>query len=140
MRAVFVALCLLISADKIIEKAPPRDLRAARLETFFRAYRCPQPYHIANYLRAADAYALDYRLLPAISVRESTCGSHAMRNNYWGWGSRRFDSLENGIDYVSWRLSSSPTYRDRPLRQKLQRYNPHAGYAQSVEGLMKQVE
>src|SRR5215472_3835691 len=86
-------LCLFICANTFADATLPlsllRDERYSKLETFLRSYGCPQPHYTWDYLRAADKNALDYRLLPAISVRESTCGIHSAGNNYWGWASAR---------------------------------------------------
>ena len=68
---------------------PVEDQRHTKLETFFQSFGCPAPYHVKEYLGAADTYAIDYRLLPAISVLESTCGLYQRQNNRWGWASAR---------------------------------------------------
>src|SRR6185295_18324618 len=102
------------------------DGRMIRLEAFFERYQCPQPHYTADYLKAADRFDLDYRLLPAISVRESTCGQYTRGNNHWGWRSPRFDfeSVPRGIAYVSRQLSERPQYRMQPVAGKLWVYNP----------------
>jgi hypothetical protein len=118
------------------------DPRAARLERFFRSYRCPQPHRVAEYLRAADNYELDYRLLPAISVRESTCGAAQVSNNFWGYHSGRqgFASVEEGIDFVARQLVQSPYYRGKTLLGKLFTYNPLPAYPEEVQRIMRQIE
>ncbi len=61
------------------------DPRIGRLEKFFKIYHCPAPHSTFEYLRAADGYGLDYRLLPAVSIRETQCGvTERQRNNRWG--------------------------------------------------------
>src|SRR5437879_1566305 len=69
-----LVLCATNTADVPAPAARPipalrsnPDPRVARLEKFFRRYHCPAPYHVPEYLGAADGYGLDYRLLPAIS-------------------------------------------------------------------------
>ena len=118
------------------------DPRADRLERFFRAYRCPQPHRVAEYLRAADVYDLDYRLLPAISVRESTCGAAQVDNNFWGYRSGRqgFASVEEGIDFVARQLMRSPYYKGKTLPGKLFTYNPLPAYPSEVQRIMRQIE
>ncbi|MGI6423054.1 MAG: hypothetical protein ACOX0X_00315 [Candidatus Dojkabacteria bacterium] len=54
----------------------------------------------------ADKYGIDYRLVPAISIIESSGGIHTFkRYNAWGWGKRHFSSWEEAIDVVSEGLS-----------------------------------
>src|SRR5262249_29722655 len=97
------------------------DQRVEKLEKFFKAYSCPQPYYIDRYLRSADDHLIDYRLLPAISVRESTCGQYDHRNNRWGWDSARtgFKSVENGIDFISEQLADGDYYRGKSTDDKI---------------------
>jgi hypothetical protein len=113
-----------------------------RLEAFLRAYHCPAPLLVSEYLAAADAYSIDYRLLPALSVRESTCGQHARLNNRWGWDSARtgFESLAKGVRYIARQLASAPSYRGKTLEQKLRAYNPNPAYPAEVLKLMREIE
>jgi len=85
-----VMACAAVASDTTLP-APNGDPRSVRLEAFFKAYDCPAPLHVAEYLRAADSHALDYRILPAISLVESTCGAFQRMNNRWGW-----DSAQSG--------------------------------------------
>jgi len=118
------------------------DQRIARVEAFFQAYSCPAPTHAAEYVRAADLYGIDYRILPAISLLESTCGSFQRGNNHWGWDSLRtaFPSVEHGIDFVTRQLAQANPYRDRDLDGKLFSYNPRLAYVGAVKRLIQQIE
>jgi hypothetical protein len=118
------------------------DPRADRLNAFFRAYNCPKPHHVQDYIRAADIYGLDYRLLPAISVRETTCGLAERDNNRWGYhpGRRTFPSIGEGINFLARQLAEHPPYAGKSLRQKLFTYNPRPSYPAEVERLMRQIE
>lgn len=123
--------------------APRIDPRIAHLDQFFRHYRCPVPFHVSDYLHAADGYELDYRLLPAISVRETQCGvSGHLPNNHWGYHPDRqsFPSIEAGIDYVARQLAQNMYYRDKSLPQKLFVYNPKPAYPDEVQRIMRQIE
>lgn len=123
--------------------APPQppDERGLKLQTFFQTYRCPAPYHVDDYLREADKNAIDYRLLPAISVRESTCGRHARLNNHWGWDSARsgFSSVKAGIRYLARKLALGESYKDKTVEGKLETYNPELKYAAEVRRLMDEI-
>jgi hypothetical protein len=136
--------CFLCSGVMVAESGvvPPADRRVALLHDFFDSYRCPAPYHIGEYLDAADRYEVDYRLLPALSVRESGCGSFGRLNNFWGWDSARsgFSSVAEGIEYITSRLAKAPFYRNKTVEQKLRAYNPVPGYVKSVKSLMQEIE
>ena len=118
------------------------DPRIGRLERFFRMYRCPEPYRISEYLRAADGYGLDYRLLPAISIRETRCGAEEKDNNRWGYhpGRQTFPSIPVGIDFVAQQLARNPPYKGKTLDAKLFTYNPRSAYPDEVKRIMRQIE
>lgn len=121
---------------------PARDIRFDRLGRFFQRYNCPEPLHISDYLRVADGYGLDYRLLPALSIRETHCGIEDTRNNHWGYdpGRQAFDSIEAGIDFVAQQLALTPLYRGKTVQEKLFVYNPLPDYPQEVIRIMRQIE
>jgi hypothetical protein len=118
------------------------DTRPAKLEKFFKSYQCPAPYYIDDYLRAADAHAIDYRLLPAVSVRETTCGQYDSGTNRWGWDSARtqFESVESGIDFIADRLAAGGYYQGKSIEQKLFTYNPSTRYVTEVKQLMREID
>jgi len=128
--------------DPFIQAANPPDPRAERLRAFFRAYHCPEPHHVEAYLRAADRYGLDYRLLPAISVRETTCGWNEKNNNFWGYhpGRQSFASVESGIEFLARQLAINPPYAGKDIVEKLFTYNPRRAYADEVRRIMRQIE
>jgi hypothetical protein len=140
----FIAAICFAAGAATAANAPgiPHDQRVGKLYTFFSSYDCPTPYHIMDYLEAADAHDLDYRLLPAISLRESTCGIYQRWNNYWGWDSAqwRFPSVRDGIDFVTGQLADGPAYKDKTVEEKLYTYNPYPHYVHEVQRLMQQIE
>jgi hypothetical protein len=117
------------------------DPRIDRLERFFRVYHCPLPHHTSEYLRAADDYGLDYRLLPAVSIRETLCGKATRReNNHWGFHQESFPSIEVGIDFLARRLSQHRLYKGKTIHDKLFAYNPLPAYPEEVKRIMLQIE
>lgn len=132
----------LASGATIKPETAVADARVVKLETFFNAHRCPGPLHVADYLRAADTYGIDYRLLPALSVRESTCGRYARKNNRWGWDSARvgFPSVSIGIEYVTRQLALGRSYRGKTIEAKLRTYNPNPLYVAEVRKLMREIQ
>ncbi len=140
-RAIVFGLvaCAAVASDSTL---PLEDPRVVRLEAFFKTYDCPGPFHVHEYLQAADSHALDYRLLPAISLVESTCGAFERMNNRWGWDSVQsgFVSVPAGIDYITEQLAENPRYKGKTVKEKLFTYNPYPQYVRQVERLMRQIE
>jgi hypothetical protein len=131
---VFVSQPAPMAASKL-------DPRIDRLERFFRVYHCPSPHHTSEYLRAADDYGLDYRLLPAVSIRETLCGKATRReNNHWGFHQESFPSIEVGIDFLARRLSQHRLYKGKTIHDKLFAYNPLPAYPEEVKRIMLQIE
>ena len=89
-----------------------------------------RPYYVANFLKntklepyshyiveVSDQYDLDYRLIPAIAMKESGGGNAVkeVSHNAWGWENGRtiFPSWEAAIDTVARTLKTK--YVDRGL-------------------------
>lgn len=147
--AACVWICSILIASPAPALAPSQlegradtEERARKLETFFEAHGCPQPFHVDDYLQAADLNGLDYRILPAVSVLESTCGVYARRNNRWGWASARvgFQSVARGIHYIAQQLASGRYYRGKDVDEKLLIYNPNRRYVRDVKQLMLEID
>lgn len=135
----FVCLAGLLVLPTGKDQSPPEDARIAKLVSFFKAYDCPEPYHVTSYLRAADANDLDYRLLPVISILESSCGKYQRKNNHWGWGSNSFSSAGAGIEFITKQLVAG-YFKNRNTQEKLSLYNPRPIYAKLATKLLKQVD
>ena len=94
------------SADlKVIENTASIDLREKYLREFFEKYNSPLTEHSVEFIEAADRYALDWRLVPAITGVESTFGKRIPTGSYnaYGWanGKYHFESWEDSIKVVS---------------------------------------
>jgi hypothetical protein len=128
-------------ASRAYVAAPAADPRQETLQRFFRKCGCPAEAYAVEFLAAADAYNLDWRLLPSISFLESTCGKATQHNNMFGWdqGRAHFASPSDGIYEVGYRLANSETYRDRDLDTVLTIYNPVGEYAQQVKSVMRRI-
>ena len=94
------------------------------------------------FLSEADEHKLDWRLLPSLSVVESTAGRASHGNNVFGWnnGKSTFRSITEGIHVVATSLESSPIYRNKGLIQKLQTYNRNPKYVSTVQTAMRQID
>jgi len=114
------------------------DPRLARLERFFAERECPLREVAADFLAAADRNALDWRLLPSISIIESSGGKDYRNNNVLGWDYplQSFNSIREGIHYVAGQLAMSDLYKNKSLDGKLRTYNPNPEYAGKVKAVM----
>jgi hypothetical protein len=84
-----------------------REEKIESLEKFFEAQESPLKNDAGTFVRVAEKYGLDYRLLPAISCMESSCGKRIIPNSYnpFGWGvygkhAIYFKSFEDAIETV----------------------------------------
>lgn len=74
--------------------------RTEALEDFFEEADSPLKDHAETFVEVADKYGLDYKLLPAISCIESSCGKKLIEGSYnpFGWGIYG----ENAVYFESW--------------------------------------
>jgi hypothetical protein len=117
------------------------DARTVRLAKFFAKLHCPVKDLAADFVRVADNYKLDWRLLPSISIVESGGGKSYRNNNIFGWGNGnlKFPSIKAGIQEVALKLSRSPLYRNRDSFGKLRVYNSDEQYAVRVMAVMNEI-
>jgi len=135
---------------QILKEFQTNDIRIANLKFFFRKYNSPL-YDFADvFVREADKYQFDYRLLPAIAMQESNLckyiyeGSH----NCWGWGIygskvTRFDSYNEAIETISRGIKRD--YIDRGLTTPediMRKYTPPSdgSWAFGVNTFLKIIE
>ncbi len=118
-----------------------KDPRLSRLEQFFADRGCPLREAAVDFLIAADQNHLDWRLLPSISMIESSGGKIFKNNNVFGWDSNQsFPSVRAGIHFVASKLAKSKLYRGKDVNEKLQVYNPLPGYVARVKAVMQALE
>ena len=115
------------------------DARLLRLKAFWKKNNCPIEGLTADFLAAADRNRLDWRLLPAISMIESSGGKRYRNNNIFGWDSCnvRFPTVRDGIHQVASRLASSKLYKDKNLDEILRTYNAYDSYSGKVKSVMR---
>ena len=115
------------------------DPRLCQLRAFFAQRSCPLRDSAEDFLVAADQNNLDWRLLPSISIVESSGGKDYRNNNVLGWDSckEKFPSVQAGIHYVAAQLARSRTYRNKNLDEKLQTYNPLPEYPGRIKAVMR---
>ncbi|MBI2011154.1 glucosaminidase domain-containing protein, partial [Candidatus Daviesbacteria bacterium] len=76
------------------------DKRSEILRDYLAKYNSPLQYHAQDFIDAADAYSVDWKLVPSIAGVESTFGKSIPGGfNGWGWGVYG----DNAIYFASWR-------------------------------------
>lgn len=95
------------------------DNRVQILRSFLLEYDSPLAPYAGDFIKNADKYSLDWRLVASIAGLESTFGKHIPYNSYngWGWGVYgdnviRFATWNEGIETISKGL------RERYLKEK----------------------
>ncbi|MEO5635374.1 MAG: hypothetical protein ABIR14_02190 [Candidatus Paceibacterota bacterium] len=122
------------------------------IDAYFRARGMPLKGTGRKMAEEAEKNGLDYRLLPAIAVVESTGGKHACKrvaNSFFGWGSCKisFESKDKAIEIVARNLggnnpNTAHHYDGKTTKQILQKYNPPSivpKYAGNVMRVMNSI-
>lgn len=93
----------IVPKKEIVIEAVERSERGAKIDAYFAAKGMPLEGRGDLFVAKADEYGVEWTLLAAISVIESTGGKHMCTNNPFGWGSCRikFATMEEAIDTVS---------------------------------------
>jgi len=96
------------NSPEISVKIIPADARPEIVKRFFKKYNSPLQNFAQNIVDAADKYDLDWRILPAIAIKESGGCRVIPQESYncWGWGihskgTLKFNSYEEAIEKVS---------------------------------------
>lgn len=120
------------------------DPRPEKIDNYFKQRNMPLQGYGKKMVEVADKHGLDWRLLPAISIRESSGGKHMCANNPFGWGSCRitFDNLDQAIETVGYKLENLPVYKGKTTERKLYYYNGTVvpTYPQEVLDIMSKIE
>lgn len=125
------------------------DTRAARIDAYFGRWDLPLEGHGTFMVEMADKYNIDWRLIPAIAMRESTGGKFACYNNPFGWGSCKikFDSFEEAIESIAKNLgghnpNTEVYYKGKTTEEKLHFYNGTVikTYVREVVKIMDRIE
>jgi hypothetical protein len=136
----------------IDEEAQIRQLKADAIDAYFQERGMPLAGFGMKMVLEAEKNNLDWRLLPAIAVRESTGGKFEckkVKNSPFGWGSCKinFSSNEEAIETVALNLggnnpNTARYYENKTTEQILRAYNPPhivRRYAQQVISIMNTI-
>ncbi len=148
----FISALPSITAE-VIGSALIYDQRAETLQRFFTTYNSPLGQHAKFFVEVADKYGLDYRLLPAIAMQESSGGRFIPPGSYNAWGyaitetqTLGFLSWEQAIDNVARGIRKN--YINQGLvtpEQIMTKYTPDSiekggAWAKGVDYFMSQME
>ncbi|NMB70436.1 glucosaminidase domain-containing protein [candidate division WWE3 bacterium] len=161
---VITILTSLVGIDIIIRKEEARKLAKAGivysieynkvdkqqvLEEFFAKYNSPLKPYAKDFIKVAEKYDMDYRLLPSISCIESSCGKRLIPGSYnpFGWGIygtkvTTFDSYSEAIEVVGKGLNDNYIKKGYDTVDKIAPiYTPpaHAHWANSVNYFSNQI-
>ncbi|MCE9585029.1 glucosaminidase domain-containing protein [Candidatus Nomurabacteria bacterium] len=122
------------------------------IDAYFKKYDMPLEGLGQKMAEEADKNDIDWRLLPAISARESTGGKQACKrvaHNFFGWGSCKigFKSDQEAIEVLARNLggnnpNTAHHYDGKTNREILQKYNPPSivpRYADQVIKIMNEI-
>ncbi|MEK7175700.1 MAG: hypothetical protein AAB693_02790 [Patescibacteria group bacterium] len=117
--------------------------KAQIIDAYFEARKMPLAGTGLKMVQEAQKNKLDWRLLPAIAIRESTGGKFACKTvkyNPFGWGSCKFgfESNENAIEIIAKNLGGNNPktafyYTGKDTAGILKSYNPPSVIPKYVE-------
>lgn len=126
------------------------DGRAKVLEEFFASYNSPLQGHAKTIVSEVDKHNIDYRLLPAIAMQESTLCKKIIKDSYncWGFGIyggkvTKFKNYDEAIETITRTLSKK--YVQNGLEEPheiVQKYTPSddGTWANVVNTMMEHIK
>ncbi len=137
---------------KVDSRVQTLQAQADAIDAYFKARNMPLEGMGMKMALEAEKNGIDWRLLPAIAIRESSGGKNAcnkMKNNFFGWGSCEigFNSDEEAIETVALNLGGNNPktagyYDNKTIKQILRAYNPPSivpHYAEQVMSIMNAI-
>lgn len=80
----------------------PSAEKVEKIRKYLTKRNSPLAEYAEEFIKAADEYGIDYRIVTAISIIESNGGRYNFKpHNAWGWGKSGFGSWTEGIWAVS---------------------------------------
>lgn len=137
---------------EVVLKEIKTQKKAESIDAYFKKYDMPLEGMGMKMVIEAEKNGLDWRLLAAIAVRESTGGKFACKTvgyNSFGWGSCKlgFNSNEEAIETVGRNLGGNHSktahhYANKTTKEILRAYNPPSvvpRYAEQVISIMNAI-
>jgi len=130
-----------------------REEKAAKIDAYFKQNGMPLAGYGMKMVLEAEKHDIDWRLIPAIAIRESTGGLHQCKSvtySPFGFGSCHisFKSYDSAIEIVATNLggdnpNTARHYEGKTTKAILQTYNPPSvvpHYADQVMALMDKID
>ncbi len=127
-----------------------REQKAAKIDGYYAKYNLPLEGHGMQMVLAAEAHDLDWRLLPAIAMRESTGCKNTIPGNYncfgWGSGKIKFKSYDEAIEAIASHLGgdnprTAHYYGGKDTKGILKTYNSVIpAYTNEIFSIMNKIE
>jgi len=121
--------------------------KVRKIRTFLKQRGAPLASEAEYFVKTADDFGIDYRLVAAVSIIESSGGKYCYRPyNAWGWGGQGnafvWSNWREGIYIVSRGLGRYYVGGARTPEQIGRRYNPESWqeWARKVRLVMNQIE
>ncbi len=130
-----------------------REEKAAKIDAYFTQNGMPLAGYGMKMVTEAEKHGIDWRLIPAIAIRESTGGLHQCKSvtySPFGFGSCKisFKSYDSAIEILATNLggdnpNTAAHYEGKTVKAILQSYNPPSvvpNYANEVMALMNKID
>ena len=127
----YIATLLETAEDR--EKAVAKAIfmeHAGKIDAYYTKRGMPLVGYGEKMVAEAEKNDLDWRLIPAIAIKESTGGKFACDYNPFGWGSCKisFSSWDDAIETVARNLggnnpNTARYYKNKTTEEKLHHYN-----------------
>lgn len=139
----------LVANDVGITIEEMRQDKADKIEKYYQDRSMPLSDKAMKFVLEAEKYGLDWRLLPAIAIRESSGGKNACYNNPFGWGSCKikFSNYDEAIESIAKNLGGANKktayyYAGKTNEEKLYYYNGTvvATYPKEVLAIMDKLD
>lgn len=137
-----------VLTKELVRAQEVKKVRA--LEKFFESYKSPLKAHSKTFVAVAEKYNMDYRLLPAISCMESSCGKNLIEGSYnpFGWGiygsnAIYFKNYDEAIETVGKGIKANYIEKGFDTPQKIAPiYTPpnHGNWLSGVTFFMEKIE
>jgi hypothetical protein len=125
-----------------------RKEKADKIDAYYGRHNLPLTGYGMKMVLASEKYGIDWRLIPAIGMRETTGGKFACYNNPFGWGSCKikYNSFDESIEALAKNLGggnpkTSYYYAGKTTAEKLYYYNGTvvASYPKEVMKIMDKI-
>jgi hypothetical protein len=130
-----------------------REEEAAKIDAYFTQNGMPLAGYGMKMVTEAEKHDIDWRLIPAIAIRESSGGLHQCKSvsySPFGFGSCRisFKSYDSAIEVLATNLggdnpNTAKAYEGKDTKGILNKYNPPSvvpQYANQVISIMNKID